>query len=111
MGVFGLIRDFVGIRKDVVETKKAKLDMRRLQDEQKERESQIQRAGLEHVKKYDPKTRKLLKKVKIQEFRERMMCDMDVVKMRRWNLYGCFIGILVALGVISALLYLLWRWF
>ena len=62
MSVFGWVRDFIGIRKDAIETKKVKLEVNRLQDEQRERES-IKRADLEDVKKYDPKTKKLLRKI------------------------------------------------
>ena len=76
MSVFGWIRDFIGIRKDAIETKKAKLEVNRLQDEQRERES-IKRADLEDVKKYDPKTKKLLRKIEELEKQKVLKCQLQ----------------------------------
>lgn len=56
----GWLRGLLGIRKDLVDTKKAKLEVRKLQAEERKRESLITLATFEDVKKYDPNTRKLL---------------------------------------------------
>jgi hypothetical protein len=53
------IRDFLGIRKDFVETKKALLEIARLQDEEREREL-ITKASMADIEKYDANTRFLL---------------------------------------------------
>ena len=58
------IRDALGIRKDVVDTKKAKLETEKLEVEKRERDL-ITPATLDDVKKYDPKTRALLKIIRI----------------------------------------------
>lgn len=63
------IRNLLGIRKDVIDTNKAKIDtlkaeleVDKLEDEASER-NLITRATLDDVKKYDPKTESLLKKI------------------------------------------------
>jgi len=63
MSLFSFFRDIVGTRKDLVETDKAKLETEKLRDER----SLIQRATLDDVKKYDPKTQKLLYEIKHKE--------------------------------------------
>lgn len=61
---FGWIRDFLGIRKDLVDTKKSKLEVDKLEDEKRGRDL-ITRATLEDVKKYDPKY-KAIKRIVIK---------------------------------------------
>jgi hypothetical protein len=56
------IRDLFGIRKDVIDTKKAKLEITRLEAEERERDFLI-RASRADIEKYDPKTQLLLKKI------------------------------------------------
>lgn len=58
------IRDLLGIRKDVIDTKKSKLEVERLEDEKRAR-NLITPATLDDVKNYDPKTRALLKAIRI----------------------------------------------
>ena len=58
------IRDALGIRKDVVDIKKAKLETEKLEAEKRERDL-ITPATLDDVKKYDPKTQALLKAVRL----------------------------------------------
>jgi hypothetical protein len=58
------IRDLFGIRKDVIDTKKAKLEITRLEAEERER-NLITPATLDDVKKYDPNYEKL--KLQIEE--------------------------------------------
>lgn len=61
MPIFGWIRDALGIRKDYVDTKRAQLEIKKLEDAQ--REKLITPATLDDVKKYDPKFKKLIEKV------------------------------------------------
>jgi hypothetical protein len=67
MPVFGWIRDLFGIRKDMYETKKTRLEIEKIEDEK--RDKFITPASLEDVKKYDPKTRNLLEKIESFEGR------------------------------------------
>lgn len=53
------IRDLFGIRKDVIDTKKAKLEITKLQAEERERDL-ITPATLDDVKEYDLKVKTLL---------------------------------------------------
>ena len=95
MSIFGWVRDFIGIRKDAIETKKDKLEINRLQDEERERES-IKRADLEDVKKYDPKTKKLLRKIAEEE--QRKYVEMrDLLSMHFLNIWFMFVLIIIFL--------------
>jgi hypothetical protein len=58
---FGWIRDLLSIRKDIIDTKKSKLEVRKLEAEERER-NLITRATFEDVKRYDPKVRQLFKR-------------------------------------------------
>lgn len=51
---FGWIRDLLGIRKDIIDAKKSKLEIQKLQDEELSR-NLITRATLADIEKYDPK--------------------------------------------------------
>jgi len=64
MSIVSFIRNPLGIRKDYIETKKAKLEVKKLEEESRS----IEKADLEDVKKYDPKVQKLVRK--IEEFAE-----------------------------------------
>ena len=57
------IRDLFGIRKDVIDTKKAKLEITKLEDEEGERRGLIEIATLDDVKEYDPKYRAIQKRL------------------------------------------------
>lgn len=57
MPIFGWIRDALGIGKDVVDTKKARLEIKKLEDER--REKIIFPATMGDVEKYDPAYRAL----------------------------------------------------
>lgn len=59
-GIGGIVR----ARKDLVQTDESKLKIGKLEHEKSERESEIQRANLEDVKKYDPKHAKLERAVR-----------------------------------------------
>lgn len=52
---FNWIRDAFGIHKDAVDTRKAQLEIEKLEQEKVQRESPIILATLEDVHKYDPK--------------------------------------------------------
>ena len=52
------IRDLFGIRKDAVDTKKAKLEITKLEAEERER-NLITPASLNDIKEYDPKYRRI----------------------------------------------------
>jgi|SRR6266852_5884659 len=56
------IRDLFGIRKDVVDTKKAKLEVEKLTNEKRERDL-ITRCDLQDIEKYDPKHRSLIERI------------------------------------------------
>ena len=60
MPIFGWVRDALGVRKDHIETKKAQLEVKKLEDER--REQLIKPPTLDEVKKYDPKTRMIIEK-------------------------------------------------
>ena len=60
MPIFGWVRDALGVRKDYVDTKKAQLEVKKLEDEKRER--LIKPPTLEEIKKYDPKTRMIINK-------------------------------------------------
>lgn len=52
-------KNWSGVRKDFVDTKKAKLEINKLEDEAEKRESLITPATLEDVKNYDPKYKQI----------------------------------------------------
>jgi hypothetical protein len=54
MPITGWIRDLFGIRKDMYETKKTRLEIEKIEDE--EWEKRITLATMDDVKKYDPNT-------------------------------------------------------
>jgi hypothetical protein len=62
------IRDLLGIPKDVIDLKKSKLELERLEHEKQERDL-VSRATLEDVKKYDPKYKLLNDKIEESEKR------------------------------------------
>jgi len=51
---FGWLRDLLGIRKDIIDTKKSRLEIQKLQDEELAR-NLITRATIADIEKYDPK--------------------------------------------------------
>lgn len=66
MPIFKWIRDLFGIRKDLIEAKKAKLQIKKLKDEQREPDV-IEKADFKDIKKYDPKTQELEEKIVVRE--------------------------------------------
>lgn len=63
----GWLRGLLGIRKDLVDTKKAKLEVKKLQHEEKARNSPIALATFEDVKKYDPKYEEIERRVRLDD--------------------------------------------
>jgi hypothetical protein len=59
----GWLRGLLGIRKDLVDTKKAKLEVKKLQHEERTRNSLITPATFDDVKKYDPKLAAIIREI------------------------------------------------
>src|SRR5882762_4255988 len=93
------IRDLFGIRKDVIDIKKAKLEITKLEDEEDERRGLIELATLEDVKKYDPKVRYL--GYLIESGHQPLVNRART--LRRRALTGMVIGVLLCLAVIVIL--------
>jgi len=89
------IRDLFGIRKDVVDTKKAKLEITKLEDEEDERRGLIDLASLDDVKKYDPKVRKLH----------------ELIREAKSPMIGNFLAVLAILVLLVLLSVLVVSWF
>lgn len=51
------IRDLFGVRKDMLDAKKTKFEIAKLEDEETERRGLVQLATLDDIKEYDPKFR------------------------------------------------------
>lgn len=51
------IRDLFGLRKDMLDAKKTKFEIAKLEDEESERRGLVQLATLDDIKEYDPKYR------------------------------------------------------
>jgi hypothetical protein len=108
MALFSWFRDFVGIRKDAVETKKAKLEIKRLEDEQRERES-IKRADNEDVKKYDPKTRELLRKIELKVKTKRISTHTSMYYNEPMSSKFSIWLLIIILVIVFLLIYLIWK--
>lgn len=93
------IRDLFGIRKDIIDTKKTKLEITKLEAEERER-NLITPATMGDVKKYDPSLRKLLGRIS-------GMDQQAYAPMRPFLFYGALF-LLIVFG--EVLLYLLIRW-
>jgi len=99
------IRDLFGIRKDVVDIEKAKLEIAKLEDEAHERSiiTTIRPVkGLDEIEKYDPKTRDIMRKARFEEHVDRSMLHgppmLDIPLL--------IVGLLFLVLVISGLLLL-----
>lgn len=79
-------KDLVEVRKNLTETEKAQLEIDKLEDEKSERQSEIQRATLEDVKKYDPKYADLEESIH------------KVRRMRKWYIAPLFLSLCVWLS-------------
>jgi len=64
---FSSTKALTGVRKDLVDTKKAKLEIDKLEDEAEKRESLVTPATFEDVKNYDPKYGKITATIKMEE--------------------------------------------
>lgn len=65
--VIDMIRGLLGIRKDLIDTEKSKLEVQKLQDEERSR-NLITRVSMEDIKKYDPKVRILEERISKSDY-------------------------------------------
>ena len=99
------IRDLFGIRKDIVDTKKTKLETEKLEKELEEKESPIQKPTFEQIEKYDLKTAQIKKMI---EDTQEVAIPMKYEKER--GIKGIRIAVVIISGVfVIVLLYLLIR--
>src|ERR1700686_2470196 len=95
------IRDLFGIRKDAVDIKKAKLEITKLEAEERERDL-ITPATMADIEKYDPKLKAIRTKLRRSDHMDRM--GIDVLK------FGVFLVFMLAIiggafsGVFSELI-------
>jgi hypothetical protein len=95
------IRDLFGIRKDVIDTKKAKLEIAKLEDEEGERRGLIDLATLDDVKKYDPKVRELENVIHEDEAHHG---GVDLLFKHHPRLFKCFKWFAVVYWIVAILL-------
>lgn len=104
------IRDLFGIRKDVIDTKKAKLEIEKLEEEKRAR-NLITPATLDDVKRYDPKYRMIKRKMKRRAKFPPTSTDMySHYYLSGWGIFlrfawllgiGLVVGLLIGLLLIS----------
>jgi len=103
MSIFSEIRNLFGIRKDHYDTKKTKLEIEKLEEEKSEKKLDLEKATLDDIYNYDPKSRKLLDKIKSE---------------KRWRppvMYykrslGCFVYIYIILFIILVIIFLIYHY-
>ena len=96
------IRDLFGIRKDVIDTKKSKLEVEKLEEEKRSRDL-ITPATLDDVKKYDDKYRRLATKAKhAARARDPKPC-LPPPRHRPWQMYAWVMIFLVFLAIVLLL--------
>ncbi len=91
---FRWLRDLLGIRKDLIDAKRAKLEIQKLEDEELDR-NLITRATLDDIEKYDPKLRRI-KAAAASGIAEKNVSN------RSW--IWIFLGLFGLLGLIFAIL-------
>ena len=106
MPVTTWIRDILGIRKDVIDAKKAKLEVTRLQDEEDARRGLIDLATLNEIKKYDPKVKKLERRIELDDGLSR---PHHLLGVEAIQLIGCALVALVILAVLAVVAFRLLR--
>ena len=98
------IRDLLGIRKDIIDTKKTKLETQKLEKELEEKESLIHKPTFEQIEKYDLKTAQIKKMI------DDTLVSEPIPSMRERGFKGGRIGIIFILGIlIIVLIYLFIR--
>lgn len=60
----GWIRNALGVRKDLIDTKKSKLEVKKLEHEERARHSLITPATFDDVKEFDPKYRAIKRRIR-----------------------------------------------
>jgi len=63
----GSVKHITGVKKDLIDTKKVKLEIDKLQDEAEKRDSLVVPATFEDVKEYDPKYNEIRTNILLQE--------------------------------------------
>lgn len=102
--VFGWIRGLLGIRKDIIDTRKSKLEVQKLQDEELDR-NLITRATIADIEKYDPKYGRI-KAAAMSGTENPIENSTDTnIRKHHWlvRLFGTFFGIVFLLGFIFVL--------
>ena len=98
------IRDLFGIRKDIAETKKARLETEKLEKEWEEKKSLIEKPTFDQIEKYDLKTAQIKKMIEETQVGE------PIPSMREKGFKGGRIGIIIILGIfLIVIIYLLIR--
>lgn len=101
--LFGWLRDLLGIRKDLIDTKKSKLEVRKLEEEELDR-NLITRATIADIEKYDPKLQRI-KAAAASGIAEKSADEN--IPARHW--FWVFLGLFGLLGLIFALINFLSR--
>lgn len=99
MSVFRWVRDILGIGKDRVEKKKARLEIERLKKEAGEKDRIVESAMFGDVKKYDPKTKKIIDKIEIETHHFRKDKMFSTRSIMRSILLGLVLFLLSILGL------------
>jgi hypothetical protein len=100
---FNWVRDALGIRKDWIDAKKSKLEVRRLQDEERAR-TFITPATLADIKQFDPHYQEIEDNIHIQaEYHFFSLSDPDpkpASRTVRWRYWLFMCGSLFLLGIV-----------
>lgn len=104
----GWIRNALGIRKDLIDTKKSKLEVKKLEHEEKARNNLITPATMEDIEKYDPKTKELLQIVEVEshEYNELRLLLSRRDRIKIW-LALSWHRILLAIALAALLIFIL----
>lgn len=94
---FGWLRDLLGIRKDIIDTKKSRLEVQKLQDEELAR-NLITRATIADIEKYDPKYSRIKATALSGSDNLTENCADKNIRTRHW--FWVFFSIFGVLGLI-----------
>jgi hypothetical protein len=110
---FTWLRNLLGIRKDLIDTDKSKLEVQKLKDEELSRKL-ITPATLDDVKKYDANYRKIRRKVEREEGHDHSMYEsnlyLDDDQPSWWDrlFRGLWKLLLISTLLLTFLRFLLW---
>lgn len=115
MPIFGWVRDAHGLWKDMQESRKTRLEIKKLELEDEKQERLITPATVEDVKKYDPKAQKLdmmeAARRKHEEIRERDRWKDREERMKQIGTGkggGCAVLLLLVLLLAASVLFAAW---